>query len=57
MPKKKITKAEQAETEKPARKNLPKPAKPEVSGGLSAREAERSLWAPRVESKAPRKKK
>jgi hypothetical protein len=60
MPKKKITKAEQAEAEKlarsataekekPARKSLPKP-KPEapVSGKLSSREAERSLWAPRV---------
>lgn len=46
---------------KPARKSPPKPkkAKPEapVSGALSSRERERSLWAPRVsDKKAPRKK-
>lgn len=35
----------------------PKPAKAQPAGALSKREAERSLWAPRVESKAPRKKK
>jgi hypothetical protein len=45
------------EKAKPARKNLPKrKAKPEVSGALSKREQERSLWAPRV-AKAPKKKK
>lgn len=44
---------------KPARKNLPKrKAKPgQVSGALSSREAERSLWAPRVSAKTPKKKK
>jgi hypothetical protein len=68
MPKKR-TKKEQAQklaeeigaapSDPKPRKNLPKrKAKPgQVSGGLSTREAERSLWAPRVESKAPRKKK
>ena len=47
---------------KPSRKNVKAPkskAKGEapVSGKLSTREAERSLWAPRVESKAKRAKK
>jgi hypothetical protein len=72
MPKKRTKKDEQAAVEKlarsaveekakPSRKNLPKPkkAKPEapVSGKLTAREKERSLWAPRVSPKAPKKKK
>jgi hypothetical protein len=43
---------------KPARKNAraPKSKAGPVSGELTARERERSLWAPRV-SKAPKKKK
>jgi hypothetical protein len=43
---------------KPSRKNAraPKSKAGPVSGELSARERERSLWAPRV-SKAPKKKK
>lgn len=59
----KLARSATAEKEKPARKSLPKPktreAKPEapVSGALSKREQERSLWAPRVESKAKRAKK
>lgn len=35
----------------------PKPAKAQPAGALSKREAERSLWAPRVEPKAKRAKK
>ena len=57
----KLARSATAEKEKPARKSLPKPktrkAKPEVSGKLSSREQARSLWAPRVSAKTPKKKK
>jgi hypothetical protein len=46
---------------KPARKSAKapkaKPAKAQPAGALSKREAERSLWAPRVEPKAAKKSK
>jgi hypothetical protein len=56
----KLARSAVEEKAKPSRKNAkPKPskAKGEQVGALSKREAERSLWAPRVESKAKRAKK